>query len=309
MIDIQRIFKDYRINYSVDGPNCSPGRINTKCVFCSDDSDHLGWPLDGTHTHCWRCGGHEIIASLSRLLRVRRQEAERIAEDYESNSILRSRLNKDRDGPRPTSLQLPGSDLNKYHRKYLKKRNFDPDYIIKQYKIQGTGPLERWNKIDFSSRIIIPIYQGGQLISFQARDITGKTDLRYKGCPLQYSVKDYKHTLYNLDSVYPLTDALLVVVEGIMDVWRMGPGFVASFGTSLTDYQIRVLAAYDHVMFLFDPEPDAQRKAQTYAERLASLGRQAEVLQMEAGKDPGDLDEAEAGYLRRWLGMKQEVYA
>ena len=54
---------------------------------------------------------------------------------------------------------------------------------------------------------------------------------------MEKSVVNYKDILYNMDRVQ---GEKVVVVEGITDVWRMGDGFVASFGTTLTSAQINL---------------------------------------------------------------------
>jgi DNA primase len=135
-------------------------------------------------------------------------------------------------------------------------------------------------------------------VSFQGRDITDRHDLRYKGCPIEKSVMNYKHILYGIDQC---PGTRVVVVEGIVDVWRLGDGFAGSFGTSMTSFQTRLLTRFDEVLFLFDGEPEAQAKAREYASELASMGKYTEVMSLGEGKDPGDLNEKEAGYVRKQI--------
>jgi len=100
------------------------------------------------------------------------------------------------------------------------------------------------------------------------------------------------------------------VVEGIFDMWRMGRGFVCSFGTSLRDTQVRLLSEWKEVLFLFDNEEMAQEKAHGYAQILASVGVSASCVVADFGenadgssRDPGDLTEVEAQEIRRELLM------
>ena len=111
----------------------------------------------------------------------------------------------------------------------------------------------------------------------------------------------HKHLLYGARHA---RQDLVVVVEGVVDQWKMGRGSVATFGTTLTVHQVRELAKHRRILFCFDSEPEAQAKATKYARELAALGREAEVVDLELGnRDPGDLDSSEIGAIRRELGL------
>lgn len=246
-----------------------------------------------------------------RLLGVPRDEAEKVYAEYSGATGIRAGLN--RKGPResdivkPTKIYPPGEALSTYHRRYLSDRGFDPDRLEQMYGLTGTGPNESWEGSDFRLRIIIPIHDHrGRLVSFQGRDITGKQELRYKACPVAKAIMNYKDTLYGAHHAWGLSR--IVAVEGVFDQWRMGDGFVSTFGTSLTDAQIAVLAQWPEIIFLFDPEKEAQARALEYAKTLASLGRQVELVEADFGldangdpRDAGDLSEEEARELRMEL--------
>lgn len=296
LFDALKFFKDHRIRYWTEGKNVSPGWVNIKCLFCINDSNHLGWNLDEGYFHCWKCNGHKLHTVVSKLLRVPKSRAEEIILEYSGHVPHRKFLNRKK--AQAKHIKLPGSELNKFHRQYLKRRKFDPDYIIKKYKITGTGPKETWEDLLYELRIIIPIMYNRKLVSFQARDITDKQKLRYKGCPIEKSVIYYKDILYNWDNANQFR---IVVVEGITDVWRLGDGFVASFGTGMTQSQIKLLSTVDEIFFLFDPGKEAQNKAKEYAELLASIGRKTEIIKLQGSQDPGELSEDNASYIRRQL--------
>ncbi len=114
---------------------------------------------------------------------------------------------------------------------------------------------------------------------------------------------DPKSVLYNLDNA---TGRRVCLVEGPADVWRMGDGFVCSFGTDVTQAQVRLLSRYKEVFIMFDPEPEARIKARKVAEELSILGGGTDVwlVDMEEYRcDPGDLTEEQAQKLRRELGI------
>ena len=186
------------------------------------------------------------------------------------------------------------------HKRYLRKRGLDPDRLVNLYGITGTGPADTWEGLDYRLRVIIPIKDiNGRTVSFQGRDITGQQELRYKGCPVEKSAVHYKHIVYGSDVAREFNS--IVVVEGIFDAWKLGPGAVATFGTSLTPEQIWYLSQWPRVTFLFDPEPEAQRHAQEYAQELALQGTEVFVASADFGRtpsgeirDPGDLTQDEA---------------
>jgi hypothetical protein len=196
---------------------------------------------------------------------------------------------------------LPGDELNFAEKAYLSGRGFDPDYLVRKYKIQGGGIAGRWKY-----RIIIPIFFNGQVVSFTARDITGKQDPRYKNLSIEESVVDPKTIFYNIDNARGSTVCLL---EGPADVWRMGNDFICSFGTSMEEAQIKFLSRnFKEVLIMFDPEPLAQQKARKYAEALSVIGGLSTYLiDMEYECDPGDLSDDQARRLRRDLGFGEGV--
>lgn len=309
--DALRFCRDYAVPYWLSGKNVRPGWVHVKCPCCSDHSNHGGFnPADGNYA-CWRCPGSHPVDVVRRLLGVPRDEAERIYAEYSGATGIRAGLN--RKGPRdsapvlPTKIHLPGGPLRPHHKRYLASRGFDPDKLENLYGLTGTGPVEEWQGSDFRLRVIIPIHDHrGRLVSFQGRDITGKQELRYKACPVAKAIMNYKDTLYGAHLAWGMSR--VVVVEGVFDQWRMGDGFVCSFGTSMTDSQLAVLAQWPEIIFLFDPEPEAQSRALGYAKALASLGRQVELVEADFGldangdpRDAGDLSPEEAQELRMEL--------
>lgn len=295
-----QFFKDYRIHYWTEGKNVSPGWVNTQCMFCDDSSNHLGWNLSKGYVNCWKCGVHPLKEAISRLLKISQDRAFSIIKEYEE--VSSTYLKQHKKIAQAESVQIPGSELSKYHRKYLESRNYDPDKLIEKYGITGTNPGEEWEKLNYELRIIVPIIFNRQVISFQGRDITDKQKERYKGCPIEKSVINYKHVFYNLDNA---NSDKVCVVEGIPDVWRMGDGFICSFGSTLHSSQIRILSEYfNTIYFLFDSEDEAQKKAKEYGNQLASMGKKVEVFDLhEDNLDPGDLPEYEVEEIRKELNL------
>jgi hypothetical protein len=291
--DAISFLREYRIPYYTEGPNTTSGWVNVQCPFCSDSSSHGGFNLAGGYYHCWKCGGHRLDIAVRRLTGLSRVDAKDLIFRHSSRGALAGAMNRKRE-PKARKVDLPGGPLDKDHRAYLESRRFDPDDLEKRYRLRGVGPVGR-----YKNRIVLPIYRNRKCVSFQARDITGRHPIRYLGPPIEESVVDYKRILYAADDV---PGSRVLIVEGPTDVWRIGPGAVASFGTALTPYQIREAARWLEVFILFDSESEAQSKARAAAASLAALGRYVEIVEI-GDSDPGDLPETEVAHLRKELKL------
>ena len=291
MFDALNFCKDFNIHFD---PYSTKNWINIACPLCGDKKFHGGLNITGGYYNCWKCGGNELPYIISRLLLIKKSEAAEIVLQYTISHI--NILNKKQKTGAVGKITCPGEGLKPVHRQYLKNRGFTPSYLAKKYRLLGTLATP----LDYSYRLIIPIFHRGKLISYQGRDVTGKHLLRYKGLSPEESVMNYKHTLYGLE----FAEGKAGVVEGIFDAWAMGDGFVASYGTALTEYQIQLLARLHTVYFVFDT--DAQKKAKMYAKRVKAINQHitVEVIDLELGdRDPGDLTSSEAMYFRKQLGF------
>lgn len=299
--DANRFCMDNSIPTWTEGKNVRPGWLHIQCPMCDDGSNHGGFSKWGQYK-CWRCGSHSPKWVVKTLLRIPISEAEKLLDEYDNGlsytpdeAIVREY--------RQTPLILPGSDLNPIQEAYIRGRGFDPRHIQRTYGILGTDHTGFWEgDTDFRWRIIIPIYDHkGHLINFQGRDYTDEQELRYKGCPIERSLLHHKETLYGEHLC--MDRKRVVVVEGVMDMWRMGQGFVCTFGTSMTKAQVARLSQWDEIYFLFDPEAEAQARAKEAGTELAALGKKVEIISADfgEGRDPADLSEQEAQEVREEL--------
>lgn len=306
--DWKRLFDDLGVPNWDSGKNVAPGNINIQCPFCNDHSNHLGFSIEKGNCMCWRCPAGHPVKALALAARIPMDTARDLIRKY-SHGISANLVADRRKEASAKSITLPGKPIGPPHRKYLEGRGFDPDELVFYHGILGTDMVGDWQGIDFRYRVIIPIYDvWGNLCTFQGRDYTGKQELRYKCCPVAKAITHHKHLLYGAELARNRNR--IVVVEGVFDQWRMGPGAVATFGTSLTREQINLLTLWPEVLFLFDPEPEAQQHARDYARDIAACGSSVEVCAAEFGldkngnpRDPGDLTPDEARGIMKELGM------
>jgi hypothetical protein len=297
VFDIVSFCHDYGIDYALKGKNIGKGWIGLQCPYHLDNDYHLGFNVDGAYFYCWKCGGHKLVDAIKEMTRCSTHEALMIQERYGDRNTFLNKLN--RTVAKLESIQMPGEPLTKPYRIYLHNRNFYPDEIEAKYRIKAGGIVGEWKY-----RIMIPVYNKGVLITYQGRDITGNSDLRYKTLSLEKSLDDPKKYLYNLDNA---KGKEVIVCEGVTDVWRIGDGSVATLGTSTTEEQVRKLSKYRKIYILFDPEENAQKRAKKLGERIAAMGSEVEIIDTGLDHDPGDMTEAEVSVLRKELGILSGV--
>ena len=292
-MSIEQLLTDYNIPINNTGKNWQQGWINIQCPMpgCNDHSNHGGFNIAGNYYNCWKCGHHSLEDVLKALLGIKWFEAKELLKQYKSNSetVL---PNKKAVLARECELPVNCHNIQGRHYGYLHDRNFDAYRLEKDWGIKGTGPIG-----PYKFRIIIPIYFDGKLVSYQGRDITGRSDLRYKACPIEQEVIHHKHIVYGIDHV---KNRKAVIVEGVFDVWRLGYGAVGTFGTEVTNEQVLLLAdRLDKAFICFDDE-DAEGKAESLGNRLIALGVDVELLSIDAD-DPAELTDLQASNLMKLI--------
>ena len=295
-----KFLRDYKIDYTTSGnKHVKAGWAQVHCPFCEGSRNyHLGINLTGGYGNCWRCKGKSMPAIIQALLQCSWPQAFKILKEYGGKIGQVSKYEYKATGFDATievKLPMGCSSMENRHRKYLASRGFDPEQLEQQYHLQGTGPVG-----DYKHRVIAPITWNGHLVSYQGRDITGKSGLKYRACCQADEALNHKNTLYGVDLAVKDT---VVVVEGIADVWRLGPGSVATFGTSFTPSQVRMLKGrYTRIFLLYDEEKTAQGNARLLARQLADMGKQVELLHLAQG-DPGEMSQDDANYLMKQLNI------
>jgi len=295
---ILELYQDYHIDHiTEDHKHAREGWVNIECPFCTGNPGyHLGFNLDANRFHCWRCGGKFPEQVISKILSVSYSKAEDIVKEYGGISKRSNKKPKVKVNLHPFKFPSGDLSLTKYHKQYLEKRNFDPDRIISQYGLKGTGPISKLDDLNYSRRILAPIYWQSRMVSFQARDITDKHPLKYMACPQRREEIQHQHILYGAPILWGRRG---ICVEGITDVWRMGYRSFAVFGIKYTPYQVKQIASlFDEVVILFDPEKQAQREAKSLEAELNFRGIKAWRYN-DIHCDPGDLSQDDADHLTK----------
>jgi len=285
---------EYHIDYVTEGhKHCRPGWVQVECPFCfGNPGYHLGFNLDDDYWNCWRCGYHKTWEVVLALLNDNRGEARKALAAFKGRPTARHRHGGNR--PLKRVLELPTGELQpltKRAKRYLQGRKFDPDLIELIWDVKSTA-----NYGEFKYRIFIPIYLNNKMVSWQCRDVLGTSSFKYLSQSEDKEIISNKDTLYGIDQA---TGNACVVVEGVTDVWRLGPGSVATFGIKYKPSQVKMLISnFENFHIAYDPEDQAQKQANGLAADLAALGGKVKVWDL-GESDPGDLSQSEADELMR----------
>lgn len=275
-----------------DSPHVSQGWIGVICPWCGIGTDKYGL---GIHTEslsatCWKCGKHSIVEVLKELT----GEPWHVCRDF-TRGFGRLPVQQSQDRGR---YCIPGGvgPLLEPHKAYLRSRRFDPEEIIRLWSVGGIGLHSRlpW-------RLFIPVVgRDGRPLSWTTRALAARGTegdngyLRYVNAKPEEEAISIKSLLYGEQ----LATHAIIVVEGPTDVWRIGPGAVATFGLTVTAAQKAEIARYPLRAICFDNEPEAQRRATELCNELSTLPGKTVRVEVDA-KDPGEASESEVKLLRR----------
>lgn len=298
--DFIRFCNERGVGYITEGhKHCQDGWIQVRCPFCSGSRGwHLGFNTTSNVFNCWRCGRHSFKKTLKGITNITDQEIKKILAKYSSTMSHFKRekpkkkmqvlIRREAKWPKGTGI------LRIMHKEYLINRGFNPNKLITDWGIRGT-----YTYGDYKYRIIAPIMLQGKMVSFQGRDVTNLSSLKYKACRKKDEAIHHKNIMYGMDHV-PKDQKRIIVVEGIFDVWRLGKGnAVCSFGIVHRPPQLAMLYefGFKEVFLLFDPEYQAQKQADKITATLANMGVETFIVNGPVNKDPGEYSSEEVNEL------------
>ena len=278
------LFKDLGVEAMESGHHhCRPGWIQLrKCPWCGSSNYLLGYNTAAGFFSCWKCGGHPSVATWIKL-----GLKKNLVKDAISLKTVpvrkRERTRKEAELPQGVSDLLPA------HIHYLEDRGLDVDRIQRIWKVQGLGLAGR-----YSWRVFIPIYWEDVLVSWTTRAIGDRVTQRYLSASAAQEAINHKSLVYGMD----YCRNSIIIVEGPVDAWRIGPGAGALFGTAFSTAQIEKLSRIPYRYIVFDSGSTAQRKAEHLANELACFPGVTERIELDA-KDPGEASEHELNLLRK----------
>lgn len=286
----QEILDEHRIRYQTEGRYSRSGWVQFFCPFCSGGKDpnkpYAGYNIAFNYVNCWRCGPHRVGDTIQELTGLPWREVKGLL-----GSLERERKPPKHTKRRRGTLEIPKGvgPLLPAHKRYLKDRKFDPQEIERLWDVQGIGMAK-----EYAWRLFIPIYYGGEVCSWTTRTISETRTDRYLSAREGQEVYSHKELLYGID--YCRHTA--VIVEGPTDVWRVGPGAIATLGTGWSRRQLNLLSRFAVRVVCYDNEPAGQRRASELCDLLAVFPGETHNVRLDA-KDPGSAPKKEIRQLRK----------
>jgi len=300
-LDLETYLSSSGIDYRTEGKNVGRKCVGICCPFCQDETYHLGVFRDHKNWKCFRCHKNGSFSDLLRVLfpddwysRLNELGTPTFHEGTAKDQIQALIRGAGRDiEEEEHSVVLPVAiSVNEIVRRrhslldaFLTKRQISVD-TCRSYAA-SVALLGR-----YMNRLVIPVWKGNKLVGFQARDMTGKAEIKYDSPP----ESQHKQVLYPEPSLS--YSSRIILVEGPLDAWRMGPGSVCSFGTSLTEAQKRMLYASCPSEVIFAWDEHAYWKAREAARELLSFVPIVRVAKLCGPEDTKEWDPDRLGYER-----------
>lgn len=286
------IFSDILSQFNIEtapenNEHARPGWVQFDCPFCEKDTSqyHMGYSLEGNYVNCYKCGYHTLVSTLMEITGKSYQDCIKILKGLEIESFNIPAVQ--------SKLVIPDGvgELKRVHKKYLRSRNFDVKDIQRIWQIGGIGM-----HASLAWRIFIPIFYQGQIVSWTTRSISPDNHKRYLTAPKEHEAIPAKTLLYGED----YAQHAVIVCEGPLDVWRIGPGAVATMGMDYSQAQVEKIVKYPKRAICFDNEPEAQRRAQRLCNDISSFSGETFNVVLD-GKDAAESSDKAIWKLRRFL--------
>ncbi|MBD3195914.1 MAG: hypothetical protein GF317_12705 [Candidatus Lokiarchaeota archaeon] len=264
------------------------GWVHLSCPFCiGNPGFHLGWNEEDNYFNCWRCGYKKTELVISKILKLSYDQSRELLYKYGIRYGAR-KIRKESKEIQP--LDEPDIyELTDKCRKYLISRGFDnPDSLVDHWGIGYGGHVG-----DLKHRITIPIVYQDILVSLNGLRISNKQNPKYKF----YKTKTYdlNKILYGID--YCVFNYIFLV-EGFIDVWKMGQGYASALmGSGFSFSRINLLLDYDYIFIMTDMDKQGRQTANKIKEEFDLLGKFSKILKYDK-PDPGDLSISEARRIR-----------
>ncbi len=246
-----------------------------QCFGC-DDRGRTAMSLVRKMEDCDTFHALELISKFQKgnepLIDLRRLVEERLIGDIEVWSADAARV------PLPDEfIPVPHGAKRSDMPRYFKDRGIGPKKAIRY----GLGWCDDGY---FANRLVVPVKRDGEVDFFVARYMKAKPPDGVKKTLYPKGAKPGRH-LFNYDRAR-YCDTIRIV-EGVLDAIHLGRSAVATFGTSLSQYQLELLMRTSAREIIIMWDRDAIDKARELADRLADLWS-IRVVELPDARDPDE---------------------
>lgn len=230
------------------------GWLNVRCPFCGSNKYLLG--LTSTTANCYQCGPKTVYDALSVLCpNLSKRELVHFLRNVKPTKFYRGVKVRGTYKPPPGRISLMDSP---FHKRYVESRNLDPKLLESFWKVEAIPQVG-----NHAWRLFIPVFWRYEPVSWTTRAVADGL-LRYKSADPKSESLPHKSILFGED----FAGDTIVIVEGPMDVFTLGPGTVCTFGLNWSAEQLDRMILYPRRYVCFNNEPQAQRRAQKLVDIL-----------------------------------------
>jgi len=279
------------------------------CIFCqqrghgADTKFRLGINIDSGKAHCFHC--HWKTRDIYALLEATTGNKVRKPDNYEKGDAVTPKPELPDDFQLFFGISSPGGVLRDRALKYLYGRGLSRDQI--EYHRVGYCTTGR-----HAYRVVFPVYKAGELVTFIARDFTGKQSIKFlnqRGEKPLWATKDISRTS---------PDCTVVLYEGIFKALageRANPMLAnpmadamihaATLGSQTTTLQLGQLDVQEVVLF---PDPDKPGRRGYLKVGTMLLERQCARVTVAWPPPTAEADEMSAEDIRSLIENRKSFY-
>lgn len=348
-VDIEKVFKYYDIDFSRTYYGSSGEEYLIRCPFPDheDLTPSFSFNISTGVWNCFVCGGGDFFKFIKNI--------ESFDTIDETVSFIRNLLGiNEKKGVDFDFLDHSFEKFSENKKEY--KKNLSEEYEIKEVKLPESSPAEdfydivksrvslenikRWGmrychepvskyQEKYRGRLIIPVYYENKLVTFAARDMTGRSK---KWEEIKTEIKEKKYDRDKVDELvkkyeckkylYPFGSPLMyvffnwdeakknreyvILVEGILDAIRLveyGYNVVSIFNCNLNDYKIsKLITTFETIYVALDNDnkvdangvkknPGQESARKIMNEKLDDV--EVYNILLPVGKDPDDCSKSE----------------
>lgn len=287
---IETLLQTLNVDYKTRHRDVRQGWLGLICPHCGKPGEYyLGVHTETLAANCWRCGKHRI-SDILRAFGASKQALASLFRDRQA--VYRPDMGKQvvtgQYRP-PQSVMLAEAPVA--FRRYLERRLLDPEEIAELWGVQAVPPPSK-----YEWRLLIPAFTHGKPVSWTTRSINRDCphSLRYLAASTDREMFPIRSLLYGAD----YCEHAIIVVEGPVDAWKIGPGAISTLGLTLSDKQIAAISKYPVRVIAFDNEDKPQKRAKALARRLSEHPGHTDVYRF-SGKDAASSPRREIKSLRK----------
>lgn len=222
------------------------------CLFCEDKRQRMYIFLDRMNFYCHNCGR-----------KGEHYEIKELIENIEKQVKNEKPVNKVK--PEIKNELVTWENFPDVAKTYILSRL--PEDLIKQYKILFCKSGE------FKNRIILPVYENGNIVYFQARSINKYELPKYKNPTKEMLGKGKSEIVFNLENQGKET----ILHEGFLNAISVKPHGIAIFGKSISDCQIHKILNHGIEKITVFLDYDALKEALNICQTFINYGLQVKL--------------------------------